>query len=556
MQKWIRNLKPARCLALVLLFGSGPGAMAATGHPELDLGIARFALATGDDAAALWYTNNPETEHESLIRARALLNTGRQNQAVALLDRLIDGDYYRGEAALLKSTLMVKSTLTDGDQNQSGRTRLLELASQKGHGDIRQQAFFHLAEMARTNERPERAGQILASMDPGYWAALGYMNIAADYAKHDLNPSRALISLRVAMAMAEEDPDRARGEALKAQLLVRAGLLAYENEDYDKAISFLEKVALESYSTPQGLYLHGLALSAKGKHRDAMQSWHRARKYPLAFPGVAESWLGTGRGYDMAGYLGQAGEAYLSASASYDSERVTLRKLADLIRDKGAFEALVTGAGETQAEWFLADSRMLTQPRSAYLLRFMENAGSQEAVRRVRDLDNMLDRMAQQERTLTVFRGVLKERLADRASQAAGISEAFAANFDALVRRISSARESAIPGSDSATELRQLALTLADVRDSAGRFGARVDNRDQTLGGLSAKVGSALTSLERNRQRASQALIQANAELDQRVLTYVDSEAERMTVALEKAEQQIAHLYEYLALQNLDRSAP
>lgn len=555
MQTWIRNLKPARCLALALLFGSsGPGAIAATGHPELDLGIARFALATGDDAAALWYTNNPETEHESLIRARALLNTGSQNEAVVLLDRLIDGDYYRGEAALLKSTLMVKSTLMDGDQ--SSRARLLELASKKGHGDIRQQAFFHLAEMARTNERPERAGQILASMNAGYWSALGYMNMAADYAKRDLNPSRALISLRVAMAMAEEDPYRARGDALKSQLLVRAGLLAYENEDYDKAIRFLEKVTLESYSMPQGLYLHGLALSAKGKHRDAMQSWHRARKYPLAFPGVAESWLGTGRGYDLAGYLGQAGEAYLSASASYDSERVTLRKLANLIREKGAFEALVAGAGEIQAEWFLADSRMLTQPRIAYLLRFMENAGSQEAVRRVRDLDNMLNRMAQQERTLTVFRGVLKERLADRSNQASGISRAFAANFDALVRRISSARENATGGSDHALELRQLTFTLADVRDSAGRFGARVDNRDQQLRGLSAKVGSALTRLERNSQRARQALNKANAELDQRMLTYVDSEAERMTVALEKAEQQIAHLYEYLALQSLDRSVP
>jgi tetratricopeptide (TPR) repeat protein len=234
VQGWIRSLTilltPTRCFALTLLLGIGPLALAETGHPELDLGVARFALDTGRYAEALRYTNNPETENESLIHAKALLNTGRQKEAVALLDRLVGGDYHRGEAALLKSGVM------GGDPE--GQQRLLELASRKGHGTVRQQAFYQLAEMARTDEKPEKAGQILSAMDPGYWAALGYMNMAADYGKRDLNPSRALISLRVALAMAEEDTDRKRGEALKAQLLVRAGLLAYESSDYDKAISF------------------------------------------------------------------------------------------------------------------------------------------------------------------------------------------------------------------------------------------------------------------------------------------------------------------------------
>ncbi|TGN41549.1 tetratricopeptide repeat protein [Marinobacter confluentis] len=547
MQEWIRKLNPTRCFALVLALISHSSVLAQTGHPDLDLGIARFAEHNGQSAEALWYTQTPESEAESLVRARALINTGRQSQAVELLDRLIDGDYYRGEAALLRSDLI--------EDNPAETERLLTLASEKGHGEIRQRALYQLADMARTGDRPERAGQILATMDPGYWAALGYMNIAADYGKRDLNPSRALISLRVALAMAEEDPDRRRGEALKARLLVRAGLLAYEAGDYDKAISFLEKVALESYSTPQGLYLHGLALSAKGNQRDAMQSWHRAKKYPLAFAGVAEAWLGTGRGYDLTGYLGQAGEAYLAASASYESERVTLRKLADLVRDKGAFEALVSGAGETQTEWFLADSRMLTQPRSAYLLRFMENADAQAAVGRVSTLETQLDRMAQQERTLTVFQGVLSERLKESSGQA-GISDAFRDRFEATLKRISGAKDAASAGSPEAKRLDQLALTLADVKDSANLFGPRLAQRDQTLRRLSGRIEKALVSLRQNRQRARQALDSANADLDRRVLAYVNAEADRMVTALEKAEQQIAHLYEYLALQNLKQGAP
>lgn len=548
MQGWIRDLNLARCLALALLFVAGPVALADTGYSDLDLGIARFALDTGDDAKALRHTRQPDTEHHTIIRARALLNTGSKTEAIALLDRLINGDYYRGEAALLKSGLV--------NADKDNRTPLLELASRKGHGDIRQQALYKLAEIARKSDRPDRVGQILATMDSGYWAALGYMNIAADYGKRDLNPSRALIALRVAMAMAEEDPVRQRGEALKAQLLVRAGLLAYGNEDYDKAISFLEKMVLESYSTPQGLYLHGLALSAKGNQRDAMQSWHRAKKFPLAFSGVAESWLGTGRGYDLAGYLGQAGEAYLSASASYESERVTLRKLADLIHEKGAFEAMVAGAGEAKTEWFLADSRTLTQPRSAYLLRFMEDADAQQALQRVRDLTNMLSQMDQQKHDLTVFRGVLDERLNSRAAATPDGFHPFEQRFDSTVRRLSAVRHSAAPGSQHAKEIKQLALTLSDLRQSADRFTDRVSNRNQRLQELSGNVDNALAILGRNGQRAEGALEKANAELDRQMLAYVESEAGRMVVALEKAEQQIAHLYEYLALQSLERGKP
>ncbi|MDI9245544.1 hypothetical protein [Marinobacter sp. CHS3-4] len=530
--------------ALAVLFSAaGVSAYAQTGHPELDRGLAQFALGAGNGALALRYTQNAETEQDYLLRAKALLKTGGQSEAVRLLDALIEGDYYRGEAAFLKSSLV--------SNDQEERRRLLQIAAQKGHGEVKQQASYQLAEMARTNGRPDTAGKILASMDTGYWAALGYMNIAADYGSRDLNPSRALISLRVAMAMAEEDPNKERGEALKAQLLVRAGLLAYESEDYDKAITFLEKVRLDSYSTPQGLYLHGLALTGKGKHRDAMQSWHRAKKYPLAFSGVAESWLGTGRGYDLTGYLGQAGEAFLSASATYESERVTLRKLADMVREKGAYAALLADAGETRAEWFLADSRMLTQPRSAYLLRFMENAGNQAAVHRVKELDSMLARMERQEHTLKVLTSVLDERLANSASDNKPALGHVRTEIESISARLIAARQNATPGSSSVETIRHLAQTLKDLETSTDRFDKRLHKRDQRLRVLHQKASDALEKLDHRKRKATDVLRKANAALDQKFLAYIDQESERMLVALERAEQQIAHLYEYLALQNL-----
>lgn len=194
----------------------------------------------------------------------------------------------------------------------------------------RQQALYEQAELARTRGDTEEVGKILAGMDAGYWSAVGYLNLSGEYARNDLSPSRALVALRVALAMADKDRDTQRKTALRSRILLRAGYLAYTSADYEKAIGFLEKMPLDSHKTPQALYFHGLVLAEQGHHRAAMQSWHRAKKYPLAYPGVAEAWIGMGRGYDLSGYLGQAGEAYLAANAAYESERVTLRKLASL----------------------------------------------------------------------------------------------------------------------------------------------------------------------------------------------------------------------------------
>jgi septal ring factor EnvC (AmiA/AmiB activator) len=161
--------------------------------------------------------------------------------------------------------------------------------------------------------------------------------------------------------------------------------------------------------------------------------------------------------------------------------------------------------------------------------------------------------MNRQEETLRVFRGVLDSRMQDGRGQ--GLPQSFKDSFAAVVARISSQRDSAA-GSGRADEVRQLTITLADLRDSAGQFAARKAQRNQQLNELLTRVDQSLAGLDRNRARAANALEKANAELDEQMLAFIQSEARRMIVALEKAEQQIAHLYEYLALQDLSGRTP
>ncbi|MBU2955642.1 hypothetical protein [Marinobacter sp. F3R08] len=418
-------------------------------------------------------------------------------------------------------------------------------------GDGRQRAQFEAADSAIAEGRTDDAGQVLAGMKEGYWAALGYLNLASDYAKTDLNPARALVALRVALAMADGDAVAERRHYLKNRVLVRAGYLAYQHGELDKAIGFLEKVDLDSFNTPRALYLHGLALAEKGNHRAAMQSWHRARKFPLAYPGVADAWIGTGRGYDLSGYLGQAGEAYLAANAAFESERVTLRKLAGRIREHGAYKTLVEDARESGIDWFLADSRTLTQPRMAYLLGFIEDHNAQTAVGRVAALRSMTVKLDRYDHDLEVFQQALADQIQGirqhDSEQSIVNMAARGEKLDARLKRLDSMAQ---PGQK--TRILALQKTLSDAQTLLSQVQSDTSRHPDTLDKLRH---SALMLKDQNSALLTsvrQLLGASEAALDKLALGYVQTQDQKMARALDKTEQQIAHLYDYLALQSLE----
>lgn len=536
------------CLAasVLMLLGS-IGKLHANPRSEADLAtrLAQFALASGQPEKALARIGREESESSSWVKAQALVATGQTEAAQELLNRQLNGRNHRGDAALLLARIAQR----EGD-SQRAREHF-EAAARLGFGETRQRALYQLAAMELAAGKPDRAGQRLAEMDSGYWAALGYMNLAASYSETDRNAARPLVALRVALAMAEKDAEGDRSVALRNRLLVRAGYLSYQQEEYEKAIGFLEKVPLDSYHTPRALYLHGLALAARDNHRAAMQSWHRAKKFPLAHPGVEDAWLGMGRGYDLAGYLGQAGEAYLAANASYESERVTLRKLAARIREEGAWKALIVDAREADTQWFLADNRTLTQPRMAYLLRFMESAEAQQAVAQVADLVALETGLAERERNLRVFRGSLADRLSTPVGPAMASGKELGEKSALLRARLEALKNQ---GADP-VQLARTPRTLGDIEDALDTLEARVGQRNARLRQLKSRLDELLGGMESLRRRAGELRQRAEAALDERVLAYVEAQDKRMVYALDKSEQQIAHLYEYLALESLQRGS-
>ncbi len=547
------RLPITKVLLLGLTLGLSPVAAALDDSQRARL--AQFELAAGAGAAALRWVAGVGGEQAELIRARAWLEAGQRQQAQDVLERLAEqGNSVRGPASLALARL----ALADGDSEAAARW--LTTAVARSHGDERAQAQYLQAELARSQEAFDQAGKTLAAMEPGYWAALGYLNLALDYARLDRDPARALVALRVAQAMAAEDRDQARMKDLTTRIQVQAGVLSYQRGDHDQAIGFLDKVALDSYLAPQALYFHGLAQAANGNFRAAMQSWHRARKFPLAFPGAADAWLGMGRGYDESGYLGQAGEAYLAAIAAFESEQVSLETLVQAVREQGAYEALVKAARRDDVEWFLADSRTLTQPRIAYLLHFMADPDAQQAASRVAELARLEAGLQRRRQDLDLFIASLEQRAQDHrlglgaADQPATLAR-LEADITALAGRWQALSARATPGTPQAQALAGLRRTLNDLNRQRAGFPARLEQAPAQLAGLAqqarqARIAVAAVSarLEGLQERAEQAL-------DERALAFLAGERAQVAHALDRAEQQIAHLYEHLALTDLARES-
>ncbi|TNE83760.1 MAG: hypothetical protein EP339_00015 [Gammaproteobacteria bacterium] len=537
------------CLVLILLLT--PEAKAAEGGDMPAL--ARFALASGQPDAALYWASRSERAAATRLVAETLLRLGDPSGAVAVLTDKDNtrtagsGNHESATTSLMLATLLPEKTV-------EVRQHLVTAAS-LGSGETQQQALYRLAEHERIAGQTDQAGAVLSRMTGGYWSALGYLNLAADYSREDRDPTRALVSLRVALALAAEGAGEERVRELVPRILLRAGYLSYQSGDYEKAVSFLSKVPLDSYVTPRALYLHGLSHAARKNYRAAIQSWHRATKYPMAYPGVADAWMGMAGGYDLSGYLGQAGEYYLAANAAFDSERVTLRTLAGEIQNKGAYSALVIAARQTNVEWFLADSRNLVQPRMAYLLRFLEDSEAQQAVQRVARLANLADLLAQYTKDLELRKAALTQNRSVGMEQLRNEQKKLLNRYNRLANQFG-VLEAGSPIAGRPSALGTLRVTLNDLAGSIQNLTVRAQAQAKLSRSAQAEVDEALSRATDLRQRIPSLDRKAREELDRLALVFIGSEEQRMVYALNRTEQQIAHLYEHLAVRSIERSNP
>lgn len=481
-----------------------------------------------------------------LYRARLLQISGQAEKAGEVYRTLFAREQFRGESALALANLARAA----GDIAEA--RHWLRGASRFGFGDVAEQARLGLAELELASGNTEQAGKELAGMVGGYWAAIGYMNLASAFSVQDSNTSRALVALRVAIAMAKEDSEEKRRQSVLDKLHLQAGFFALQNGEQDKAIDFLEKVSLDGYQTPRALYLHGVALAEKGNYRAAMQSWHRAKKFPLAFAGVPEAWIGMGSGFDLAGYPGQAGEYWLAANAAFESEQATLSELERNIRQHGAYKALVQDARGKGIEWFLEDSLTLTQPRLGYLLLFLEQPDAQAAIRRMARVDALKQTLEQRQNDLEIYTGAMLKhptgkQVEEVSQQILGLQNQHSQLQSQIEKLLAMGRPGA--RSDQLKELQEVLASAKARRESLESRSAQYrEGRSNQL----ARVRAFTAENEALRRQLADSRQAAAAALDQQALAFVAQQKNRLARARNRTGQQIAHLYEDLALEHLE----
>ena len=123
-----------------------------------------------------------------------------------------------------------------------------------------------------------------------------------------------------------------------------------------------------------------------------------------------------------------------------------------------------------------------------------------------------------------------------------------------LGTRLQRLADNAGPGQQARIEALQRTLTDAQTRLSQVR--SKASGQPEILERL-RRSAAALT--ERNEMlllSVRQLLEASETALDELALDYVEARDQQMAFALDKTEQQIAHLYEYLALQNLEETQP
>ncbi|MAL97858.1 hypothetical protein [Hydrocarboniclastica marina] len=530
------------CPPIALSDINGDSATAADELPdELRSGQARFHLLTGDPFAAFALNPQPESRQQKLLQAQALIDMGLYRRARNELESLADSGTEISAAAGLE---LIRLALRTDDLEQA--RRWLDRFLPRLQGENRQEALFHQAELLRKESDLAAAAATLKDMGNNTWTGLGYFNLAADYARADTSSSRPLVALRVATSTAGKE-----NSAASLDLVDRAnlggGLLALRAEDYRKAINFLSRVRLDSYQAPLALYLHGLAELKQQNVRGALQSWHRARKFPLAFAGAAEAYIAMGQAYDEAGSSSQAADAFLTANAVFEKEQAVLQEIKAQVQKDGSHQALLNAAGTEDVEWFLADSQTVTAPRLAWLVRFLEDAEAQRAVQRLAELERMDRRLRQKQAEFDVLRSSVAARVdAAESFSAQGGIRRVTAEVESLAERLAALKQSkARPGT---TEVeRQLQESRARVEALAEKAGSVPSRLSSTLD----QVEVARRSLDSQLQRIAALRTRSEAVLDDLILGFIAEQVTTLEHLADRSEQEIARLYEYMAVSRL-----
>jgi len=368
-------------------------------------GVMLFELHKGNHFDAIIRSPESSNEQNTLDLAYSLSEFGLNDQAAQFYNQLqssrtaetkVIANFQLGKAAYNRGEWAKALEWFNKPKSQLSKAVLSELHYYQANAYIKLEQY-------------TKAAAILGKMKEGAWASYAYYNLGIAYSEIDSEPTRAIISLRVADAL--NTKKTAPLAELKDQTLLAAGYLSIQAEDYEKALIFLNQVRVDSDLASKALYMHGVANSSQERYRSAIQSWYRVKKYPLINPGVADAFLAIPFAYDKEGYSSKAISSYLEAISVFDKESRNIDKIIAAVSENGARSTFFGKSALDDLEWFLSDSIATNTPKVAYLKYIMADNQLHQLAKQSIELAFLYENLSLWEHNLSVYDEMLKQRI-------------------------------------------------------------------------------------------------------------------------------------------------
>jgi tetratricopeptide (TPR) repeat protein len=200
--------------------------------------------------------------------------------------------------------------------------------------------------------------------------------------------------------------------ALKDKANLALGYAYLQAGQADSAMPMLLRVRLNDAQSSRALLGLGWALSALGRHEEALTPWLTLRERNLLDAAVQEAWLAVPYAFAELGAHGQAAGHYEEALASFARERDNIDMAVARIREGSLMRELV-GAddlGSPQRGWFWQLSELPDAPESRYLYTVLAGHDFQEGLKNYRDLAYLGSTLARWDENMAVYGDMIAAR--------------------------------------------------------------------------------------------------------------------------------------------------
>lgn len=369
-------------------------------------------------------------------------------------------DYHAGEAELLLGGM----SLAYGMDREA--TRLFNRLLDDGvEPDVRDRAWYYLGRIAFQKDRPADAAAALSRIeglddprrdaraqrlqraeqrmllghvrmaqgdaDGAVSAFRGWNGAADERAYADYNLGIALLArgdtdtaLKLLDGLGEQSAKGAEAQALRDKTNLALGYRLLQTGQHAQARPYFDRVRLQGPLSARALLGAGWADAEQQRYREALVPWLELHGRDGRDPAVQEAWLAVPYAYAQLGAQANAVELYQDAIAAFVAESRALDAAIAALGEGRLIGTLLAAEG-TGRSWFWQLAQVPAEPHTRYLVDLLAAHRFQEAVKNLRDLKELGDRLDAWAGTMQTFEDMIETRRLRYAQHAPRLREDF-----------------------------------------------------------------------------------------------------------------------------------